>query len=70
MFVRIESEEGAMGVAKRKIQDAEEDGLAAAMARLEAMAAEMAAQPEHDGPTSTVEQALRLLGIDLPDEAE
>ncbi len=57
-----------MGVAKRKIKQTEEDGLAAAMARIEAMAAEMGQQPERDGPTSTVEQALRLLGIDLPEE--
>lgn len=57
-----------MGVAKRKVTEPEEDGLAAAMARLEAMAAEMGEQPEQDGPSSTVEQALRILGIDLPEE--
>ncbi|MBF0325623.1 MAG: hypothetical protein HQL42_11200 [Alphaproteobacteria bacterium] len=57
-----------MGVAKRKVTEPEDDGLAAAMARLEALAAEMGEQPERDGPTHTVEQALRLLGIDLPED--
>jgi len=58
-----------MGNAKRKTKQ-EDDSLAAAMRRLEALAAEAEQHDQKsDGQAPTVEQALRLLGIDVPDKS-
>jgi hypothetical protein len=59
-----------MGRAKRIIQEPiiEDEGcsLAAAMRRLEALTQDSGESPPKDGPSPTVEEALRLLGIELP----